>query len=274
MHSAELARLASVTVRALRHYHQIGLLPEPARGGNGYRDYDVHDLIRVLRITRLAALGIPLERMPALLDAPENDAPGVDGSGSDSLDSRGGGLLDELDAELATKIGRLTEQRELIARIRDHRAPPDLPPELAPFLAVFVAAGLPPDLARIDRDHSVLLAHLVGEEGMPRLARFYERLSTSQVAPVAALISERFGRLGPESTDEEISSLVCDLVDAYAPVLGEFSDDAVLTEGGGAAMLFEQYTADVFNEQQRRALAQLAAALDSATAEDPHPFSH
>ena len=45
MRSGELAALAGVTVRTLRHYHQIGLLPEPERGGNGYRDYDVHDLL-------------------------------------------------------------------------------------------------------------------------------------------------------------------------------------------------------------------------------------
>ncbi|EED6225780.1 MerR family DNA-binding transcriptional regulator, partial [Salmonella enterica subsp. enterica serovar Haifa] len=49
MHSNELARLAGVTVRALRHYHQVGILAEPERRSNGYREYDVHDLIRVLR---------------------------------------------------------------------------------------------------------------------------------------------------------------------------------------------------------------------------------
>ena len=29
---SQLATYAGVTVRAIRHYHQIGLLPEPARG--------------------------------------------------------------------------------------------------------------------------------------------------------------------------------------------------------------------------------------------------
>lgn len=117
MHSGELARLAGVTVRALRHYHQVGVLAEPKRGNNGYRNYDVHDLIRVLRIKRLASLGIPLERMPDLLN---DTAVG------------GEGLLDELDTELAGQIQRLTGQRELIARLRVHNAPPDLPLELAP----------------------------------------------------------------------------------------------------------------------------------------------
>ena len=49
MRSAELARLAGVTVRTVRHYHHVGVLAEPRRGINGYRSYDVHDLIRLLR---------------------------------------------------------------------------------------------------------------------------------------------------------------------------------------------------------------------------------
>ncbi|MEW1841154.1 MerR family transcriptional regulator [Nonomuraea angiospora] len=40
MHSGELARLAGVTVRALRQYHQVGVLAEPERGGNGYPKYN------------------------------------------------------------------------------------------------------------------------------------------------------------------------------------------------------------------------------------------
>lgn len=134
MHSGELARLAGVTVRALRHYHQVGVLAEPERRSNGYREYDVHDLIRVLRIKRLASLGVPLERMPDLLDDARDDA---------------GQLLDELDAELAAQIDRLTQQRDLIARLRDHNAAPDLPPELAPFLAVFATTEVAPELRAV-----------------------------------------------------------------------------------------------------------------------------
>ena len=157
MRSGELAHLAGVTVRTLRHYHQVGVLVEPERTSSGYRDYDVHDLIRVLRVRRLASLGIPLERMRALLDDTATD---------------GDELLDALDAELAGRIERLTEQRALIARIRGANSAPDVPPELAPFLAVF-ATGSSPDLDRMDRDQSILLAHLAGDEGMPDIVRFY-----------------------------------------------------------------------------------------------------
>ena len=35
----QLAAYAGVTVRTVRHYHQIGLLPEPERDASGYRRY-------------------------------------------------------------------------------------------------------------------------------------------------------------------------------------------------------------------------------------------
>lgn len=40
MRSNELAKLAGVTVRTLRHYHAIGLMAEPSRAENGYREYE------------------------------------------------------------------------------------------------------------------------------------------------------------------------------------------------------------------------------------------
>ena len=52
MKSSEIAKLAGVSVRTLRHYHAIDLLPEPPRGENGYRDYGAGDLVRLLRIKR------------------------------------------------------------------------------------------------------------------------------------------------------------------------------------------------------------------------------
>ena len=36
---SQLASYAGVTVRAVRHYHARGLLPEPERDASGYRRY-------------------------------------------------------------------------------------------------------------------------------------------------------------------------------------------------------------------------------------------
>ena len=67
MLSKDVAYLSGVTVRTLRHYHQIGILPEPPRLENGYRDYGVVDVARVLRIKRLASLGLSLEQILSLI---------------------------------------------------------------------------------------------------------------------------------------------------------------------------------------------------------------
>lgn len=247
MHSGELARLAGVTVRALRHYHQVGVLAEPERRSNGYREYDVHDLIRVLRIKRLASLGIPLERMPDLLDDTSDDA---------------GELLDELDTELAAQIEHLARQRDIIARLRASNAAPDLPPELAPFLAMF-AVDVSPELARFDRDQSVLLAHLAGDDGMPHIARFYERLSDPALVPAVADISERFSRLGPDSTEQDITELIESFMTTFAPVVADFAASDPPIDLSAAADIYAEHTADLLNEQQRQALEELERRLSA-----------
>ncbi len=66
---SQLAAYAGVTVRAVRHYHQVGLLPEPARDASGYRRYDATDVVRLIRIRTLAEAGVPLARVQDLLDA-------------------------------------------------------------------------------------------------------------------------------------------------------------------------------------------------------------
>ena len=51
---SQLAAYAGVTVRAVRHYHKIGLLPEPHRNDSGYRTYDAAAVVRLIRIHALA----------------------------------------------------------------------------------------------------------------------------------------------------------------------------------------------------------------------------
>jgi DNA-binding transcriptional MerR regulator len=185
MNSGELASIAGVTVRTLRHYHQVGVLPEPVRTANGYRNYGVRDLITLLQVKRLAALGVPLEQIPAALD---------------SADGGHSALLDNLDRELEAQIDRLTAQRALVAQLRSTSAAPDLPldlpPELGPFLAQWARANPSPELAKIDRDQSILLAHLAGAEGMPHLVSMFERMTDPTFLADMARLVGRFEALG------------------------------------------------------------------------------
>jgi DNA-binding transcriptional MerR regulator len=65
----EFSALARISVRTLRHYDEIGLLP-PARldPDSGYRYYSVRQLPRLHRILVLRDLGFPLDRIVETLD--------------------------------------------------------------------------------------------------------------------------------------------------------------------------------------------------------------
>lgn len=65
---SQLAAHVGVTVRAIRHYHQRGLLAEPIRDRSGYRRYDVQAVVDLIRIKTLADAGVPLNRVRQLLD--------------------------------------------------------------------------------------------------------------------------------------------------------------------------------------------------------------
>ena len=68
-----VAALSGVTVRALHHYDEIGLLT-PTRGESGYRHYSDADVVRLQQILVYRALGLPLQQIKSLMDDPEFDA--------------------------------------------------------------------------------------------------------------------------------------------------------------------------------------------------------
>lgn len=64
------ARAAGCSVRAIRHYHASGALPEPARLVNGYRDYTISDLAALLRIRTLVSAGVTLAEITSGSSSP------------------------------------------------------------------------------------------------------------------------------------------------------------------------------------------------------------
>jgi DNA-binding transcriptional MerR regulator len=98
----QLAAYAGVTVAAVRHYHKIGLLPEPERDHSGYRSYDAAAVVRLVRIHTLASAGVPLAKVEDLLDAdPQTFAERVQ----------------EIDARLRAEVRRLQDTRKRLARL-------------------------------------------------------------------------------------------------------------------------------------------------------------
>jgi DNA-binding transcriptional MerR regulator len=64
----ELARVAGVTVRALHHYDELGLLRPSERTSGGHRLYTAADVERLYRLLALRGLGLPLDEIGALLE--------------------------------------------------------------------------------------------------------------------------------------------------------------------------------------------------------------
>jgi MerR family transcriptional regulator, thiopeptide resistance regulator len=63
----QLAAISGVTVRALHHYDEIGLLKPASVGANGYRYYGREELLRLQRILFHRELGVPLSAIAELL---------------------------------------------------------------------------------------------------------------------------------------------------------------------------------------------------------------
>ncbi|WP_114560760.1 MerR family transcriptional regulator [Desertihabitans aurantiacus] len=232
MRSSELAALAGVTVRTLRHYHQIGLLEEPRRTAGGYRSYDVGHLVRILRITRLTALGVPLAVLPEVLDDPE------------AAES----LLDELDQQAAAEIERLTTRRAVIAALRHHRGMPDLPPVLAELgVDLRASAEAVPELARYEREQLVLLAHVLGETDFATVARSLAPLMVGD--PAATELVRRLSRVDQDTSEAEVERLAGDLADHYRPLLARLGDLPAVTD---PAQLLTAHLQQSYNERQQQ----------------------
>lgn len=135
----EVAELAGTSLRSVRHYHDVGLLPEPERRSNGYKQYGVAHLIRLLRIKRLVDLGFGLPQIAELGDGDEHPE----------------AALRALDADLLAQIARLHRARAEVAGILEQGVPTDLPPEFAIARRATLSAA--------DRSIVSVMGRLLGE---------------------------------------------------------------------------------------------------------------
>ena len=98
----QLAAYAGVTIKAVRHYHQRGLLEEPPRDSSGYRRYTANHAIDLVKIKTLAEAGVPLARIKELLAANPD---------------RFAAAITEIDRNLQERAKELRRTRERIARL-------------------------------------------------------------------------------------------------------------------------------------------------------------
>ncbi|MER7481088.1 MerR family transcriptional regulator [Streptomyces sp. NPDC126510] len=105
MRIGELSRRTGVHTHQLRYYESQGLL-NPARGANGYREYDESALLRVKQIRHLLGAGLSSEDIAYLLPCATGEAPELLG-------------CPDLLAAMRSRLRRLDDQMEKLARSRE-----------------------------------------------------------------------------------------------------------------------------------------------------------
>jgi DNA-binding transcriptional MerR regulator len=236
----EVARLAGVSPRTVRHYHATGLLPEPPRDAAGYRRYGSRDAIALVRAVRLRALGMPLPQVAArLAESPEGDAA--------SLRK----LADELDAE----IERLTATRDRLRELAESEA---FDQPVRALTRALQDAGLMDVNEELGGgpEWAAALLDAVHPDGMAGvLAQASGLLNDPAAAGEFFSLLERFRRMRPATPDAKVDRLA----ERVAAILARFVDGASLAD----ADLLDKVLADRLNEAQRRFLVQLRIRLEA-----------
>jgi DNA-binding transcriptional MerR regulator len=131
----DFARLGRVTVKALRHYDEEGLLrPAEVDRSTGYRFYMPDQLITLSRILQLKDLGFPLNEIRMLIAEPARLG--------EALAARRSGLAASIEAD-RERLARLDAMRETLEG-------PDAPAAIVvkpvePVLALTARAMIEPD---------------------------------------------------------------------------------------------------------------------------------
>lgn len=215
MRIGEIAALVGVTPRTVRHYHHLGLLPEPKRRSNGYRAYGIRDAVLLARIRRLTELGLGLDEVRDVL---------ADDEGRELAE-----ILEELDQDLGRQEVIIRERRArlavLLGEARAGRlaAEGPLSPELTRLLA---GLGEVPDspMAVKDREALALLDTVVPEAERVRLMAALHGMQEHA--------GEVYGLLDGLAGEEPDSPRVARAAAALAALL---SDDLVVHFSGRAA---------------------------------------
>ncbi|GAA3955647.1 MerR family transcriptional regulator [Actinomadura viridis] len=206
----ELASYSGVTVRAVRHYHAKGLLPEPERDRSGYRRYDAGAVIELIKIRTLAQAGVPLARVGELLRADEEEFAAA---------------VADIDRRLRAEIRQRQRHREQIARLAagDHLA---LPPEVVEYLNCLRAIGIDERIVQVERDGWILLAAHSPERVTEWMARKREQITDPQLIDFFRTLSQALDQTADDPRLVELADELAAYITRMADEQGEdYVDD-------------------------------------------------
>jgi DNA-binding transcriptional MerR regulator len=185
----DAASFVGTTPRAIRHYHAIGLLPEPERGSDDRRRYGYEEMIRLLWIRKMADAGVALDD---IRDAFADTA----GGGADGAPNVAA-ILERLERALIAQQAELQRQQAAVQRMRTRGSRMGL---LSDFVARRLE-GLPEgSLRQTDLDNLLLIERTFGPLGAAINASRYIALATH---PGLREVSDRV-----DAAEEELDDTV------------------------------------------------------------------
>ncbi|MEU8347819.1 DNA-binding transcriptional regulator, MerR family [Actinomadura meyerae] len=241
MRIGELAALVGVSTRTVRHYHHLGLLPEPERLPNGYREYRLRDAVALARVRRLVELGLSLDEIRDVL---------ADERGRDLRE-----VLLELDADLARQQEAIGVRRaRLAALLKEAELRPDsaVSPEMGDVLRALPRGSR---FAEFDRELLALVDTAVGEGERARFAGMLSSLTGPEERERVARVYARLDEIADAPPDDprvtEIADDLADLIPAEmaALMVGQPPDGAWLEEMSPAQREVFRVLVTIFKER-------------------------
>ncbi|MEU4361388.1 MerR family DNA-binding transcriptional regulator [Promicromonospora sp. NPDC023987] len=165
----DAAAFVGTTPRAIRHYHEIGLLPEPERGGDDRRRYGYEDMIRLLWIRKMADAGIALDDIRAAFA--DTASAGADGDGDGEI----AGILERVEETLVAQEAELQRQRTAVQRMRTEGSRMGL---LSDFVTSRLKSLPEGSLRQADLDNMLVIERIFGPLGAAVNATRYIALAT------------------------------------------------------------------------------------------------
>ena len=240
-----------MSTRCIRHYHHVGVLPEPARTANDYREYGLADAVRLVRARRLTDLGLSLEEVADVLTG-ERDR---------DLDE----LLAEVEADLTRREADLRAQRDRVVALRARISRPAPindavdDPGLVAYLAAVRSAGATGPA--IDRDGELL--SLVGGDDATELGGLLAGMAVDPAAAAnAAAIYARFDALAadPAPPPAVVDALADDILGSVPPGLADRARGQLGTVGPAQLALI----VDGLSAGQRQVVDTVLRRLDGS----------
>jgi len=207
----QLAAYAGVTVRAVRHYHQIGLLPEPERDASGYRRYGATAVVSLIKIRTLASAGVPLSEIGQMLEA---DAPAF------------AEAVQRIDSHLRKEIERLEINRKQIAQLAAGNSLA-VPPEVTVYLDRLREIGASERVVEAERDAWILVAARWPESIPAVMIEKHAQLENPHLVRLYRIGSEILDNdTGDDSRLEEVADIMAGLLE-QASAAGEINPGEV-----------------------------------------------